>query len=62
MKKLMIVLAAVGVMSFATSCKKCYTCSSSNMPGEYCDDVYNADQINALKSSCENMGATWSAK
>lgn len=63
MKKLMIILGAVGVLTFATSCKKCYTCSvGGSSSGEYCDDVYNASQIDALKTSCEGGGGTWSAK
>ncbi len=62
MKRLMIILAAVGLMSFAASCKKCYTCSSPSMPGSYCDDVYNAAQLDVLKGSCESYSGTWTAQ
>lgn len=57
MKKLFVVFAAVAVMGFTTSCKKCYTCDGNSVG--VCTNTHNQEQIDLAKNSCENGGGTW---
>lgn len=59
MKKLLFILGAVGIMSFATSCAKCGTCSSGG--GKVCVGTggWTDATFDSYKSSCTAAGYTW---
>ena len=66
MKKIIIVLALVGTLSFASSCEKCNTCTGtkiSEFDHDYCTDVYRTKTLmEDAKENCEAKGGTWTAK
>jgi hypothetical protein len=60
MKNLFFGLVALAAISFsASSCKKCNTCTISNVKAEYCEKDYTTAQLDAIRATCTNGGGTW---
>lgn len=58
MKKILFFLGVLLTIAI-TSCNKCYECEYSSFSSEFCEDDYSKNQLDQLKSDCENYGGDW---
>lgn len=66
MKRILFVVAIIGAISLASSCKKCNSCTGANintLNHDYCSDIYrSAKTMDEAKANCEIRGGTWAEK
>lgn len=66
MKRIILALAILGTISFATSCQKCNTCTGADvntLNHDYCNGIYRTKKtVEAAKVQCELRGGTWAEK
>ncbi len=66
MKKMFLPLAAIALVTMASSCAKCYVCTDKDSTEftkyEYCSKDFDKGDVNAAIKSAEDAGATCHAK
>jgi hypothetical protein len=66
MKKIVLTISVLGMLSLASSCKKCNTCTDARfneLNHDYCGEIYRSGKtMDEAKAACEANGGTWAEK